>query len=80
MHAPRASQLLARLLDDPGLDGFTPQSQRSRDLLFAISHHAETENARDHPNANVGICWDADRVNLWRIWKRPQARFLTTDA
>jgi uncharacterized protein len=80
MHGPRAAQLLARLLDDPGLDGFAPQTQRSRDLLYAISHHTETENARDHPNMSVGICWDADRVNLWRVWKRPQARFLTTEA
>jgi uncharacterized protein len=80
MHGPRAAQLLVGLLDDPGLDGLPPHSQRSRDLLYAISHHTGTEHARDHPNMSVGICWDADRVNLWRVWKRPQARFLTTDA
>jgi uncharacterized protein len=80
IHGPRAAQLLVGLLDDPGLDGFPPQSQRSQDLLFAISHHTGTDDARDHSNVNVGICWDADRVNLWRVWKRPQPRFLTTVA
>ena len=74
MHGPRAAQLLVGLLDDPGLDGFAPQTQRSRDLLYAISHHTETENARHHPNVNVGICWDTDRVNLLGILETPSRR------
>jgi uncharacterized protein len=80
IHGPRAAQLLVGLLDDPGLDGFPPQSQRSQDLLFAISHHTGTDDARDHSNVNVGVCWDADRVNLWRVWRCPRPRFLTTEA
>jgi uncharacterized protein len=28
----------------------------------------------------IAACWDADRLNLWRLGVKPQERFLSTDA
>jgi uncharacterized protein len=28
----------------------------------------------------IAACWDADRLNLWRLGMRPDERFLSTDA
>ena len=30
------------------------------------------------PNPTVGVCWDADRLNLWRVEIKPDPRFLST--
>jgi hypothetical protein len=27
----------------------------------------------------IGACWDADRLNLWRLGRRPDDRLLSTD-
>jgi uncharacterized protein len=27
----------------------------------------------------IGVCWDADRLNLWRVAKRPNPRCLSTE-
>jgi uncharacterized protein len=79
-HGHRAAILLSALLRHPGLDGFAADTERARDLRFAIRHHCWPEHARHHHNPSVGVCWDADRVNLWRVGTRPDTRLLTTEA
>jgi uncharacterized protein len=46
-------------------------------LLDACSGHTD---ARFSDNPTVGVCFDADRLNLWRVGKTPEAKFLSTDA
>ena len=33
----------------------------------------------DHPDITVRACWDADRLDLWRVGTRPHPRRLTTE-
>ena len=48
------------------------------DLLgFALAEH---DNGRTSDEPTVGVCWDADRLNLWRVGIRPDPRLLSTPA
>ncbi len=46
-------------------------------LGFACEEHT---NGGVVPDPTVGVCWDADRLNLWRVGIRPDPRFLSTEA
>lgn len=46
-------------------------------LREAISEHAHGCTSI-YPT--IGTCWDADRLDLWRVGVTPAARFLSTDA
>lgn len=81
-HGERAADRLLSLCQDPGLDafGFPADTERTRDLAYALANHPHGDRADGHPNVNVGICWDADRLNLWRVRIQPDAAYLTTKA
>jgi len=46
-------------------------------LCEACDGHTDVERSDD---ATVGACWDADRLNLWRVAIPPTPRFLSTPA
>lgn len=46
-------------------------------LIEACSGHTDV---RFSDNPTVGVCFDSDRLNLWRVGKTPEAKFLSTDA
>jgi len=46
-------------------------------LVRACDGHADGRLSR---NPTVAVCWDADRLNLWRVGVRPKAEFLSTPA
>lgn len=46
-------------------------------LCYAIKHHSNG-NLSDDPT--IATCWDADRLDLWRVGVTPAGRFLSTDA
>jgi uncharacterized protein len=46
-------------------------------LAFACEEHT---NGGIGPDPTVGVCWDADRLNLWRVGIIPDPRFLSTEA
>jgi uncharacterized protein len=50
------------------------QSQ-THTLYTACATHTEGRHAA---NATIGVCWDADRLNLWRIRRQPLPHLLTT--
>ncbi|MHC4942757.1 MAG: HD domain-containing protein [Planctomycetota bacterium] len=56
---------------------YTLETERLDLLLRACRDHTEGE-LTDHPT--LGTCWDADRLDLWRVGIYPNARFLCTDA
>jgi len=64
-----ARQLASRVFRLPG--------DRLRLLADACHRHADGELSED---PTIGVCWDADRLNLWRVGIRPDPRFLSTDA
>ena len=46
-------------------------------LGFACGEHT---NGGVSSDATVAVCWDADRLNLWRVGIRPAPRLLSTEA
>lgn len=50
--------------------------QRLEFLLAACRQHSD---GRFSDHATIGVCFDADRLNLWRVGKEPDAKFLSTD-
>jgi uncharacterized protein len=44
-------------------------------LYYACQWHTEKKHTDD---LTVGTCWDADRLDLRRVWKRPKSRLLNT--
>ena len=46
-------------------------------LAFACEEHT---NGGVGSDPTVGVCWDADRLNLWRVGIRPDPRLLSTRA
>jgi uncharacterized protein len=73
MHGPRAA-VLARELRGGAFD----LGDEEMDLLaFACEEHTNGGVGMD---PTVGVCWDADRLNLWRVGFEPDPRFLSTQA
>lgn len=73
-HGPRAG-VFARSLAERGL---LPLEQNRLDVLVAAMHEHTTGRSSRDPT--IGLCWDADRLNLWRIGVEPRAAFLSTTA
>lgn len=46
-------------------------------LQAACAGHAHEETSSDR---TIGTCWDADRLQLWRVHTRPDPKLLSTDA
>lgn len=46
-------------------------------LAAACAGHADRQVTGD---PTIGVCWDADRLNLWRVGTRPDPRWLSTAA
>lgn len=79
-HGQRAATLFIELTIHPGLQHFPPYDQRTLDMVTALRDHCTETNARGHDNVNVGLCWDADRLHLYRVGKEPERIYLTTKA
>lgn len=80
LHGSRASQLFGRMVIHPGLEYFAPYAERTTDMRYTLARHNTQDHARDHDNANVGLCWDADRLTLPRVGKTVDPAYLTTEA
>jgi len=46
-------------------------------LVEACAGHTDVRFSDD---PTVGVCFDSDRLNLWRVGKSPEAKYLSTDA
>ena len=72
-HGSRAAKRVAALRD-----GFVSLSDEEAKLLaFACRHHSEGLCEAD---VTVQTCWDADRLDLGRVGKHPDPRYLCTPA
>jgi len=71
-HAPRGAALANRLLNERGLDMATIDK-----VDVACSLHTEADPTTD---LTLGICWDSDRLNLWRVGIEPNPAYLSTSA
>jgi uncharacterized protein len=73
-HGPRAARLAQALFDEELLPVLPAQLKT---LVWAIHDHTFGGRTDD---PTVALCWDADRLNLWRCGVRPDPAFLSTDA
>ena len=71
-HGHRAGQLVAALSDGLGID-----PERRRVLIDACEGHSDGELSTD---PTIAACWDADRLDLWWVGRRPRPGLLSTDA
>lgn len=72
-HGPRAAAFTREL----ARAGLLPvEEARLVVLCRAIAEHT---TARPTDDPTLGVCYDADRLNLWRIGVRPYERFLSTE-
>ena len=73
LHGPRGAQLARKLRGE----AFYLDDARMGLLELACDEHT---GGGISPDPTVGVCWDADRLNLWRVGIRPDPRFLSTEA
>jgi uncharacterized protein len=73
-HGRRGAALAATLRADRA---FTLPDDRFKILLEACATHTEALFS-DQPT--IGVCYDADRLNLWRVGTTPDPKLLSTDA
>jgi uncharacterized protein len=71
-HGGRGAALTEELLDE-GLISLPDEPRRL--LESACRLHSDGFTTQD---PTVGACWDADRVNLWRVWMTPDPSLMST--
>ena len=71
-HGPRAADMLGTLI------GILLTLDPHRLILLeqAIRHHTDGLTSDD---PTIGTCWDADRLDLGRVGKNPEARYMSTE-
>jgi uncharacterized protein len=67
LHGPRGAALARELRGE----FFDLEDAEMGLLVFACEEHT---NGGVGPGPTVGVCWDADRLNLWRVGIRPNRR------
>lgn len=68
-HGLRGAELARQVL----VDRLNEESLAT--LYEACSDHTYSVGSQD---PTIGVCWDADRLNLWRVGTEPDPRFLST--
>ena len=71
-HGKRGGKLARRLLDDSDL----LTDDQLEKLVFACDRHTGAVISED---PTVGVCWDSDRLNLWRVAIVPDPALLSTE-
>lgn len=72
-HGSRGGRLAAELLEEwPYLDQASIET-----LVDACTRHTGGETSSD---PSVAVCWDSDRLNLWRVGYRPDPTYLSTES
>ncbi len=72
-HGSRAANLARELLED----GRVLSAERLSVLALACERHDDGGVSGD---PTIGTCWDADRLNLWRVGVEPDPTLLSTAA
>ena len=71
-HGPRAARLMETLRQDV-LAGL----EQDRYLILQEAVRDHTSGHR-HDDLTIGTCWDADRLDIGRVGRRPRRRYLST--
>ncbi len=57
-------------------EGLVPLPEADRASLYEACRDHDRGLVTDDPT--IGACWDADRLNLWRVGHEPDPRLLST--
>ena len=71
-HGPRAAEFTETLRDEL----IVADDDAFAKLVEAIRDHTNVINSSD---VDIATCWDADRLDIGRVGRRPDRRFLNTD-
>jgi len=74
-HGPRACDMTEDFHHSGFLPKLTPEQLDT--LLTAIGMHTAGDTTSD---PTIGVCWDADRLDLARLDIRPDPEYLSTEA
>ena len=72
-HGTRSAVFLRELYSKGALKVSQLQYQK---LEFACRHHSDSTKISN--DITVQICWDGDRLDLWRVGEIPNAQYLNT--
>lgn len=72
-HGPRGAELAIAWHGD----AFQATAEQLRLLVEACRGHT---TGLHHADPTIGACWDADRLDLGRVGKTPDAHFMSTEA
>src|SRR3989344_3443004 len=73
-HGVRAALFARELYDEKLIDITADQLEN---LMTACKFHSQSEIKPD--NITIATCWDADRLDLWRLGATPDPEFLFSD-
>ena len=73
-HGERAAALVRSLAAEGTIRGSETEIER---LAYACADHAHGYTVAD---PTIGVCWDSDRLNLWRVGVPPSPEYLSTAA
>lgn len=71
-HGPRASVFATKLKGGP----FDLTAVQMSKLIHACNFHTFQQNIED---PTIGVCYDADRLNLYRVLKYPDPYYFSTE-
>jgi hypothetical protein len=73
-HGPLAAKYVEKLCEEGRLDLKPIQKDK---LMAACEGHTNGETTED---PTIGVCWDADRLDLLRVGVTPDPKYFSTDA
>jgi len=75
LHGPRAAQFAHE-----NRELFDLSSSQFRDLIGAVAGHTKLQpGCKAGENATIAACWDADRLDIWRVGYAVDPRYLFTE-
>lgn len=75
-HGPRAAEFTEFLRAQE----HSPLSLSDPDFAILVEAIRDHTSGKHHTDPTIATCWDADRLDIGRVGRKPQARFLSTQA
>jgi uncharacterized protein len=75
-HGKRSAEIAKEMVGNKIITGLNEDQLQK--LYYACEHHSEADAKSD--DITIQTCWDADRLDLWRLRIAPRKELLYTDA
>ena len=74
-HGQRSSEYVKKLYNENKINLDEKQLEK---VVYSIIHHSESNSYSD--DITIQTCWDADRLDLWRVGIEPDPNRMLTEA